>query len=97
MRYILFGVILGMLILVGWYAVKKYRWTKKNATRKVIYDKAIQEGIINWCNDSSNKIKKYDKDDLFSPARMKNGEVDLKGIEIVVEDYTQNVPWFLRK
>lgn len=89
-------LIVGILLLLGMYSIRKYSFFRSQQEIKKRNDEILQSQVLEWCSGSF-EVKKFKKDELFSPSRMKNGEVDLSGIEITVKDYCQSVPWFLRK
>ena len=89
-------LILGILLFVSIYSIRKYR---QGVIRKDINKKnldLIQEQVVEWCSNKY-EINRFSKEDLFTPSKMKNGEIDLHGLEITVNNYSKKVPWILRK
>lgn len=77
------------------YACHKYRKINNDNKYRLKNEEIMINQLKLWESTYQNQ-EHYKKDELFSPARMKNGRIDADMLEIEVIDYTAQVPWFLR-
>lgn len=92
--FVLIGII---ILLITIYILRV--WVKMNTG--TVYKQKNEDNIVKqiecWEKNyelSSDSIGK--KEDLFSPSKMKNGNLDTNELQIIVKDYTSQVPWFFR-
>lgn len=91
-----FGSVFVLFVLVSIIAGMKYKDMRKDEERKAENERAIRTQILNWCNNGFEPVA-YKPTSMVSPAKMKNGEINLEGMEITFTDYTKNVRWIIRK
>lgn len=93
---IIMGVLIVVLLLIATvYAMRYYKKEQSYLELNLKNEEKIEQQLNTWCNE--NTIQSLSKEDLFSPTRMKNSEIDEKSIEIEWIDYTKDVLWFFRK
>lgn len=86
---IFFAIIAFILVLINTIIYIQNTKRKKQEEKIIKEEDDIREQILGWCTNSF-QLKKYDKSNLVSPAKMKNGEINLDGLEIKVTEYTKN-------
>lgn len=89
-------LIFSIVLLDCLYGARRYIIVNKQRKVKMKNNALVREQILDWGNNTF-KIRMFTKEELFTPSKMKNGEVDLDGLEINVINYSENVPWFIRK
>lgn len=87
----MFGIVIIMLFICGYEICKVhkiYLYRLRNTEN-------ISKQIETWVN-TYTKYRCYEREELFSPARMKDKWLTMKDFDIEIVDYTAKVTWFLR-
>lgn len=91
-------VLIGIIMLfVAVYTLRAFRKMNVGTESKLNNMENIVNQIEKWEETyelSSNSLSQ--KEDLFSPSKMKNGNINTDELQIEVKDYTSQVPWFFR-
>lgn len=85
-------LIIGIMVFICVYEIckvyKSYLYRLRNTEN-------ISNQIESWVN-TYTKYRSYEREELFSPVRMKYKGLNMKDLDIEIIDYTAKVPWFLR-
>ena len=93
-KVIILLILFLVVILTIAYFVYRTRTIKSSFNKQKRYQEHLQDELKDWT--LQYQVKKFTKEDMFSPRKMMNGEVELNGMQVKITDYTNGVPWLIK-